>query len=274
MRKTKRSRPAHALTFVDVVVLLVVLVLMMGVLVPMIVKADEAKNRKICASNLRQIGQLLLLYANENNVAFPRGKYDADHADKLTAYAGPEVENPFGEEGPVNDVTVPLYLLLRTQALGSKVFVCPDTQDKPSESDVHKTSNFADSTNLSYSIINAYPDKAAVDAGYRYENRIDASFAVAADKNPGGDAAKAAKEWTNEQLKKANSPNHNGDGQNVLYGDGHVAFEVTPLCGENNDNIYSRGEGAEGDPIIGSPMNATDSVLLPTVDMGKEKKAE
>ncbi|MHB1766308.1 MAG: pilus assembly FimT family protein [Phycisphaerae bacterium] len=36
-----------------------------------------------------------------------------------------------------------------------------------------------------------------------------------------------------------NSGNHNGDGQNVGFGDAHVAWETNPYCGENNDNIYS-----------------------------------
>src|SRR5581483_2989744 len=136
------------------------------------------------------------------------------------------------------------------------------TKDGPSAADVQNTSNFAGAANLSYSIANAYPDVTAVAAGYRYDNSVGATVALAADKNPGGDVAKATKDSSEEQLKSANSPNHNGEGQNVLYGDGHVEFEKTPLCGVDQDNIYARGEHAEGDPVIGSPMNANDSVLL------------
>ena len=35
-----------------------------------------------------------------------------------------------------------------------------------------------------------------------------------------------------------NSGNHNGDGQNVGFGDGHVAWEVNPYVGQDNDNIF------------------------------------
>ena len=33
---------------------------------------------------------------------------------------------------------------------------------------------------------------------------------------------------------------HQGEGQNVLYNDGHVKFETTANVGINNDNIYSK----------------------------------
>ena len=35
-----------------------------------------------------------------------------------------------------------------------------------------------------------------------------------------------------------NSGNHNGDGQNVGFGDGHVSWETNPYCGQDNDNIF------------------------------------
>ncbi|HEY5140530.1 MAG TPA: hypothetical protein VIJ25_14615, partial [Methylococcales bacterium] len=39
-------------------------------------------------------------------------------------------------------------------------------------------------------------------------------------------------------LQKTNSPNHQQEGQNVLYGDAHVAFESRPDVGIEQDNIY------------------------------------
>jgi prepilin-type N-terminal cleavage/methylation domain-containing protein/prepilin-type processing-associated H-X9-DG protein len=41
------------------------------------------------------------------------------------------------------------------------------------------------------------------------------------------------------KAKYANSKAHGLDGQNVLYGDGHVSFETTPFVGIENDNIYT-----------------------------------
>ena len=59
--------------------------------------------------------------------------------------------------------------------------------------------------------------------------------------------------------KKANSRNHEGDGQNVLYGDGHVSWEQTIFAGVMADNIFANRAG-----VIGSPADKDDSVLVPT----------
>jgi prepilin-type processing-associated H-X9-DG protein len=63
-------------------------------------------------------------------------------------------------------------------------------------------------------------------------------------------------------MKQANSRNHDRDGQNILYGDGHVAWESNPFVGVNRDNIYSTADGK----IAASPVDANDSILLPADD--------
>ena len=91
------------------------------------------------------------------------------------------------------------------------------------------------------------------------------------------------------ELKQANSPNHAGLGQNVLYVDGYVEFQPTPFCGMPRpvpgdvgprDNIYIRHfklatgspKPANADPIIGPPMDQYDSVLLPVASTGAAKR--
>jgi prepilin-type processing-associated H-X9-DG protein len=70
-----------------------------------------------------------------------------------------------------------------------------------------------------------------------------------------------------------NSPNHRGEGQNVLYVDGHASFERTPLTGINADNIYTLQTGYDAiAALIGrvpeprettGPLTETDSFLVP-----------
>ena len=66
-----------------------------------------------------------------------------------------------------------------------------------------------------------------------------------------------------------NSGNHNGDGQNVGFGDAHVAWESTPYVGENHDNIftYASTQGLDGGgrvlTISGSAPNALLSPVAP-----------
>jgi len=75
------------------------------------------------------------------------------------------------------------------------------------------------------------------------------------------------------QVIQGNSKNHDQDGQNVLYADGHAEFQQTSLCGANNDCIYTVGSAtnttdgksaAQANPSGTScdPVTATDSVLL------------
>jgi prepilin-type processing-associated H-X9-DG protein len=91
--------------------------------------------------------------------------------------------------------------------------------------------------------------------------------------NPGGDELlKINSDTQKDQLQKANSKNHGGNGQNVLFADWHVEFARTPLCGIRLENIYTYGKSGidikkGGDGINGSPIGRDDSVLLPSDDM-------
>ena len=74
-------------------------------------------------------------------------------------------------------------------------------------------------------------------------------------------------------MKTANSNNHNKDGENVLYGDGHVEFQSNPFVGTQKDNIYTAhatGVPTQSNPVATglyvSPTDQNDSVLLPTDD--------
>lgn len=71
------------------------ILLLLLVLLPPIKRAREQANRVKCASNLRQVGQAVFIYASVNGGRFP------DRLDKLLSYAG------------------------------SNVFVCPSCNDSP-----------------------------------------------------------------------------------------------------------------------------------------------
>ena len=99
--------------------------------------------------------------------------------------------------------------------------------------------------------------------------------------NPGVNAVLTVTPESPPQAQRAaNSPNHGGEGQNVVYGDTHVAFQPNVFCGvprvRNSppgeggprDNIYAYGgtpASATSAGIVGPPQHAEDTVLLPTI---------
>jgi len=133
--------------------------------------------------------------------------------------------------------------------------------------------------NLSYSIANPFPSQAAIDNGYKWNNTLGAEFAIAGDMNPGvsGTNYNVGTPNTNSSAKdmqKANSQNHQGAGENVLFGDGHVEFVQNPFCGTQRDCVYTNAGAANSPTSNANPkkdVNAVpkwsgDSVLIPAYD--------
>jgi prepilin-type processing-associated H-X9-DG protein len=273
-----RSRGGKVLC--DLLVVVVLIPLLTVVFFACRQQRGDSSNRIGCASNLRQIGQAIQLYANENNHAYPRTRMDVATAHHPTWGTGAATTQPFAPDGPQpTDVTAALFLLLRTQDITAEVFTCPRSNESKwdfggSDKTALDWSNWNGTTgisqNLSYSYQDPYPTNEALQTGWKLDTSISADYAVAADINPGTNTTGAGSSALNvlqvkvssssQQIRGANSPNHERDGQNVLYGDGHVTFEQNPFVGVQGDNIYTSKSGA----IADSPVDLNDSVLLPT----------
>jgi len=191
---------------VELLVVIGIIALLISILLPSLNRARETANRVKCASNLRQIGQALLLYSNENRGAYPRTRFSSGLPLTPTWGSGPTGSDPFlgtpGTSAPAyNDVSAALFLLLRTQEITSEVFICPSSNAEKWDfgggamTALNWTNwngyNNAGGTAraLSYSYQNPYPDNNAVSGGFKLNNSISAEFAVAADSNPGGGSA-------------------------------------------------------------------------------------
>jgi type II secretory pathway pseudopilin PulG len=69
------DRPRRAFKLVELLVVIGILALLIAIVVPTIVRLRQEGRRPRCPSNLRQIGQAIMLYMTENKGQFPRTTY-------------------------------------------------------------------------------------------------------------------------------------------------------------------------------------------------------
>ena len=68
-----------------------------------------------------------------------------------------------------------------------------------------------------------------------------------------------------------NAVNHEQDGQNVLFNDGHVDWSSTPFAGANKDNVFTQNSDPTSTSTSTGSASATaqqpkwtlDTILLP-----------
>ena len=234
-------RKGKGFTLIELLVVIAIIGILAGFLLPALAKAQEAARKTACMNNVRQIGLAMMQYSGEHDGDFP----------KLVDTNGIEVPavDDSGNAAPEEARTAFALLLQKAYLTTTKIFICPSTHDR-----VPDDTFPSDFRNADLQLLVLTKNQCSYGWDPTKRSSANANCALIADK-PSVDLGSAGD--SNEGTAKNNSDNHNKEGQNVWYNDGHVKWATTtkPDSGDDDD-IYLPDQGG------GYETSATDAYII------------
>jgi hypothetical protein len=233
--KREQSRPVTASrgfwsNFVEVAAIAAMIFIVAGVSFPTLQAARQNYWQTKCDAQLASVSAGISRYAAEHDQSLPVVASAAGSPWWKVGYQGSENQSN----------TRHLWLLVQGKYVEPEAFVCPARiQGKAVKLDRTQVPKLAD-----------FPDRKYVTYSFRIlsnnnANRlIHSNKVLIADVNPvfenlPHDFYKELNVELSSDLRKANSINHRGKGQNVLFSDGHTSFVTNRFVGEAQDDIFT-----------------------------------
>jgi prepilin-type N-terminal cleavage/methylation domain-containing protein/prepilin-type processing-associated H-X9-DG protein len=243
-----------AFTLVELLVVVAIIALLLGILLPALGRAREIANRSVCGANLNGIYKAEYTYSVTNGDQFSKVEKSDPNMNPAKKFAETDRTN----EGDARDsVTGSLFLMVKDGSTGVKSWICPSsgdskdplTQDGTADgtaADLEDCDDFYAGNNLSYSPVNMFETSQS----RQWTANVSADWVIMADKNNSEEDQEFSdsNDPDSEKVEEANSQNHSqGDGQNCLFGDGHVSWSPDPFQGPQDNNIFViNDDGGDG----------------------------
>lgn len=138
MQTTKRTRRQRtAFTLIELLIVIAIICIIAAILFPVFESARDKARQSTCASNLKQIGMAMVMYASDNDEFYPRSNYYITETNAMTVpeYYPPTASGPYADD--INYYHWWYWLVPYTK--NSDIFFCPsrplDANDSTSDTD-------------------------------------------------------------------------------------------------------------------------------------------
>ncbi len=272
----KRSK---GFTLIELLVVVAIIALLVSILLPALGRAREITRQSVCMANVRAIGTAMTMYKQSNDDQFPFIQYNMGAGVVGVDAGGDFTDMPTDEPAFVtgsfsskwgDSIQQNFFLLVAEGLTGEKTFVCPSTTDKvtirvdPQTGDpTGKDFGFGSIYNVSYGIQfqgeeylggNTASSSGGVtrpEAGHQaswYRRLIRDEVAIVADEGDEGDL-------------DARSPNHNYEGESVLFVSTRVVFarDEDNKAGYKDNVLYRKDMRAESDGVTSHDNHLVDN---------------